>query len=46
MTYSLLLYAHLIGLMLLGAGLIGVISDLRSRKVRDLGFFAEAVRNI
>ena len=47
MTYSLLRYAHLIGLMLLGAGLIGVwISDLRSRKVRDLGLFAEAVRNI
>ena len=47
MPYSLLLFAHLIGLMLLGAGLIGVwISDLRSRKVRDLGLFAEAVRNI
>jgi uncharacterized membrane protein len=47
LTYSLLRYAHLIGLMLLGAGLIGVwISDLRSRKVHDLGFFAEAVRNI
>lgn len=47
MTYSLLRYAHLIGLMLLGAGLIGVwISDLRSRKVRDLALFAEAVRNI
>ena len=47
MTYALLRYAHLIGLMLLGAGLIGVwISDLRSRKVRDLGLFAEAVRNI
>lgn len=47
MIYSLLRYVHLIGLMLLGAGLIGVwISDLRSRKVRDLGLFAEAVRNI
>ena len=47
MAYSLLRYAHLIGLMLLGAGLIGVwISDLRSRKVADLGLFAEAVRNI
>ena len=47
MTYSLLRYAHLIGVMLLGAGLIGVwISDLRSRKVRDLGLFAEAIRNI
>jgi uncharacterized membrane protein len=47
MTYSLLRYTHLIGLMLLGAGLIGVwLSDLRARKVRDLGLFAEAVRNI
>lgn len=47
MTYPLLRYAHLIGLMLLGAGLIGVwISDLRSRRVRELGLFAEAVRNI
>jgi uncharacterized membrane protein len=47
MTYSLLRYTHLIGLMLLGGGLIGVwLSDLRARKVRDLGIFAEAVRNI
>ena len=47
MTYPLLRYAHLIGSMLLGAGLIGVwISDLRSRRVRELGLFAEAVRNI
>lgn len=47
MTYSLLRFAHLVGLMLMGAGLIGVwMSDLRSRKVRDLKLFAEAVRNI
>ena len=47
MTYSVLRFAHLVGLMLMGAGLIGVwISDLRSRKVRDLMLFAEAVRNI
>ena len=47
MAYSLMHYAHLVGLMLLGAGLIGVwISDLRSRTVRDLGLFGEAVRNI
>jgi uncharacterized membrane protein len=47
MTYSLLRFAHLVGLMLMGAGLIGVwISDLRSRQVRDLARFAEAVRNI
>src|SRR5262249_20675434 len=31
----------------MGAGLIGVwLSDLRSRKVHDLGLFAEAIRNI
>lgn len=47
MTYSLLRYVHLVGVMLMGAGLIGVwISDLRSRKVGDLLRFAEAVRNI
>ncbi len=47
MTYSLLRFAHLVGLMLIGAGLIGVwISDLRSRKMRDLALFAESVRNI
>jgi uncharacterized membrane protein len=47
MTYSILRFTHLAGLMLIGAGLIGVwISDLRSRNVRDLTLFAEAVRNI
>jgi uncharacterized membrane protein len=47
MTYSLLRYAHLVGLMLLGGGLIGVwISDMRSRKVRDLVLFGEAIRNV
>jgi uncharacterized membrane protein len=47
MTYSLLRFAHLVGLTLMGAGLIGVwISDLRSRKVRDLVRFAEAIRNV
>ena len=47
MTYSLLRFAHLVGLTLMGAGLIGVwLSDLRSRKVHDLGLFAEAIRNI
>lgn len=47
MTYSLLRYAHLVGLMLIGGGLIGVwISDMRSRKVRDLVLFVEAIRNI
>ena len=38
---------HLIGLVLMGAGLIGVfVSDLRSRNVRDLPLFAEAIRNV
>lgn len=47
MTYSLLRYAHLVGLMLIGGGLSGVwISDLRARKVRDLVLFDEAIRNI
>lgn len=47
MTYSILRFAHLVGFMLIGAGLIGVwITDLRSRQIRDLVLFAEAVRNI
>lgn len=47
MIYSLLKFVHLVGLMLIGAGLIGVwVSDLRSRKVHDLALFGEAVRNI
>jgi hypothetical protein len=47
MTYSLLKFGHLIGLMLMSAGLIGVfVSDLRSRQLHDLPVFAETVRNI
>ena len=47
MTYSLLRFVHLVGLTLMGAGLIGVwLSDLRSRKVRDLVRFDEAIRNV
>jgi hypothetical protein len=47
MTYPLLKLAHLIGAILMGAGLIGVwMADLRSRQVRELGAFSEAVRNI
>jgi hypothetical protein len=35
--YLLLRFAHLLGLMLMSAGLIGVfVSDMRSRQVRDL----------
>ena len=47
MTYPLLKFFHLLGLTLMGAGLIGVwFSDLRSRQVRQLAIFAEAVRSI
>jgi len=47
MTYSFLLFAHFLGAVLIGGGLIGVfISDLRSRQVRELPQLSEAVRNI
>jgi uncharacterized membrane protein len=47
MSYALLRFAHFIGLTLIGAGLLGVfVMDLRSRQLRDLPLFAEAVRNI
>ena len=47
MTYDWLRYGHLVGLMLMGAGLIGVwLSDLRSRRVQDLALFTEAIRSI
>jgi uncharacterized membrane protein len=47
MTYALLKFAHLLGAILIGAGLIGVwMSDLRSRQIRELNAFSEAVRNI
>jgi hypothetical protein len=43
-VFPLLRFAHLIGLMLMSAGLIGVfVSDMRSRQVRDLKLFAQAV---
>src|SRR6266545_8357732 len=42
--FLLLRFAHLLGLMLMSAGLIGVfVSDMRSRQVRDLKLFAQAV---
>jgi hypothetical protein len=42
--FLLLRFAHLIGLMLMSAGLIGVfIVDMRSRQVRDVTSFAQAV---
>ncbi len=47
MTDSVLKLAHIIGAMLIGAGLIGVwLGDMRSRQSRELVRFAEAVRNI
>lgn len=47
MLYDLLKFAHILGAVLIGAGLLGVfMSDLRSRQLRDLAPFAEAVRNI
>jgi uncharacterized membrane protein len=43
-TYLLLRFAHLLGLMLMSAGLIGVfVCDMRSRQVHDLKLFAQAV---
>jgi uncharacterized membrane protein len=46
-TYPVLKFLHLLGLVLMGAGLIGVwYADLRSRQVRELSIFAEAVRTI
>ncbi len=47
MAYTLLKFAHILGLVLIGAGLIGVfVSDLRSRQLRDLHLFTESVRSI
>jgi hypothetical protein len=46
-TYPVLKFLHLLGLVLMGAGLIGVwYADLRSRQHRELSLFAEAVRTI
>jgi hypothetical protein len=40
-------FFHLLGIVLMGAGLIGVwYADLRSRQLRELSVFAEAVRSI
>src|SRR4029450_12191846 len=42
--FLLLRFAHLVGLMLMSAGLIGVfVADMRSRQVRDVKLFAQAV---
>ncbi len=43
-AYLLLRFAHLLGLMLMSASLVGVfVSDMRSRQLRDLKLFAQAV---
>jgi uncharacterized membrane protein len=45
--YLLLRFAHLLGLMLISAGLIGVfVADMRSRQSRDIMLFAQAVNLI
>lgn len=47
MGYALLNFAHILGAVLIGGGLIAVwVSDLRSRQVHELSQFAEAVRYI
>ena len=47
MEYQLLNYFHILGAVLMGAGLVGVwLADLRSRQHRDLVRFSEAVRYI
>jgi uncharacterized membrane protein len=46
-SYAVLKLVHIIGVVLIGAGLLGVwLSDLRSRQCRELSQFSEAVRNI
>jgi len=46
-SYQVLRLLHIIGAILICAGLIGVwLSDLRSRQLRDLARFGEAIRNI
>jgi hypothetical protein len=47
MAFQLLRFAHLIGLSLIAAGLIGVfLADIRTRQARTVIVFAEAARNI
>ena len=47
MTYAVIKLLHIVGAILIGAGLIGVwASDMRSRQLHDLSAFSEAVRNI
>ena len=47
MDYSILRYLHVLGAVLMGAGLIGVwLADFRSRQHHDLIRFSEAIRYI
>ncbi len=47
MEFLILKYLHVLGAVLIGAGLVGVwLADLRSRQERDLIRFSEAVRYI
>ena len=47
MKYELLRFAHILGAILLGAGVIGVwFSDFRSRQLKEFPQFSEVVRNI
>ena len=47
MTYDLLKFIHILGAILMGAGLVAVwLADMRSRQLRELSTFAEAVRTI
>lgn len=47
MTYNLLKFFHILGAILMGAGLVAVwLADMRSRQLRELPTFAEAVRTI
>jgi uncharacterized membrane protein len=47
MTYNRLKFVHILGAILMGAGLVAVwLADFRSRQLRELPTFAEAVRTI
>lgn len=47
MSYNLFKFLHILGAILMGAGLVAVwLADLRSRQLRELPTFAEAVRTI
>jgi hypothetical protein len=47
MSYNLLKFFHILGAILMGAGLVAVwLADMRSRQLRELSTFAEAVRTI